>query len=355
MGKVDLQYVNRFPDHDGRMRTYFRIRGKRYPLPDPSDPTFSEEYNLLLAQHAPAAAIKRQGRGNAAAEKTLRWIVIKYKSESAEWKKAKPVTREIYNRRFDWLLERYGAAEFASFTERGVRRIRNKLKDTPSVADATVDMIGRLWRFAKEHADMDELGPNPATEVAAIHTDHKSAPAWPEELCQKFEALDSKPRLRRAYFLLRYTGQRRSDVVHMNKTRFDGTAIEVVQEKTGTYVWIPAHERLRAHLSAGGLDGHFLLPNPRGGRYQANSLTNMICEQCTEFGFPGYSPHGLRHLAGAALAEAGATLEQIKSILGHLTDDEARKYVQQARRKVMAADGMKLWEQKAQNAAANDA
>jgi hypothetical protein len=57
-----------------------------------------------------------------------------------------------------------------------------------------------------------------------------------------------------------------------------------------------------------------------------------------------YSPHGLRHLAGAALAEAGATPEQIKSILGRLTDDEARKYIQQARRKVMAADGMKLWE-----------
>jgi hypothetical protein len=28
----------------------------------------------------------------------------------------------------------------------------------------------------------------------------------------------------------------------------------------------------------------------------------------------------------------------------HLTDDEARKYIQQARRKVMAADGMRLWE-----------
>ena len=37
-------------------------------------------------------------------------------------------------------------------------------------------------------------------------------------------------------------------------------------------------------------------------------------------------------------------LDQIKSILGHLTDKEARKYIQQARRKVMAADGMRLWE-----------
>jgi integrase len=73
----------------------------------------------------------------------------------------------------------------------------------------------------------------------------------------------------------------------------------------------------------------------------------MICDQCADFGFPGYSPHGLRHLAGAALAEAGATIEQIMSILGHLTEDEARGYVKQARRKVMAADGMRLWERSA--------
>jgi integrase len=85
-------------------------------------------------------------------------------------------------------------------------------------------------------------------------------------------------------------------------------------------------------------------PVTRPRRSNSLSLTTMICNACTDFGFPGYSPHGQRHLAGAALAEAGATLEQIKSILGHLTDKEARKYIQQARRKVMAADGMKLWE-----------
>jgi integrase len=121
----------------------------------------------------------------------------------------------------------------------------------------------------------------------------------------------------------------------------DGT---VVQEKTGTYVWIPCHRILRDHLNADGIDGPYLLISTRGDRFRATSLTTTICNACTDFGFPGYSPHGLRHLAGAALAEAGATLEQIKSILGHLTDDEARKYIQQARRKVMAADGMKLWE-----------
>lgn len=344
MGKVDLEYINRFPDRHGRMRTYFRVGGKRFPLPDPTDPTFSEEYGALLAEHAPeAAAIKRHGRKKPQ-DDTLDWVILKYKTESADWKKTKPSTKEVYDRRFDWLSERYGAAQFSSFTEKGVRKIRNKLKEHPSVADATVDMIGRLWRFAKEHIDgMDEIGANPSTEVASIHTEHRSAPAWPEELCKKFEDLRSRPKLRRAYYLLRYTGQRRSDIVKMARSQYDGSAVEVVQEKTGTYVWVPAHKLLREHL-AEGIDGDYLLTSSRGGKFKATSITNMICDQCAEFGFPGYSPHGLRHLAGSALAEAGATIEQIKSILGHLTDDEARKYVQQANRKVMAADGMRLWE-----------
>jgi integrase len=54
----------------------------------------------------------------------------------------------------------------------------------------------------------------------------------------------------------------------------------------------------------------------------------MVCNACFDLGYPGYSPHGLRHLAGSALAEAGATMDEIMAILGHLTEDEARGYVQ---------------------------
>jgi replicative DNA helicase len=156
-----------------------------------------DQLEAIVAKQ-PRAAIIRQGRGGGPAKGTLDWVVDQYKAESADWKKLKPASREIYNRRLDYLQSRYGAADLSTFTERGVRRIRNNLKDRPSVADATVDMIGRLWRFAKEHLDMEEIGANPAAEVASIHTQHKSAPAWPEELCAKFEASEN-PRLRRAY------------------------------------------------------------------------------------------------------------------------------------------------------------
>src|SRR5215472_9812441 len=80
--------------------------------------------------------------------------------------------------------------------EQHVRSIRNKLKDRPSAADHTVDKIGMLWSFAKEYLEM-KLGPNPAIEVAAIHTKRESYRAWPPDLCGAFQALP-RPRLRYA-------------------------------------------------------------------------------------------------------------------------------------------------------------
>jgi hypothetical protein len=66
------------------------------------------------------------------------------------------------------------ALRLKSFTEKGVRAIRNKLKDTPSKVDDVVQMIGRLWRYAKEHQGMEDLGPDPAGEVARIHKNLES-------------------------------------------------------------------------------------------------------------------------------------------------------------------------------------
>jgi integrase len=61
-------------------------------------------------------------------------------------------------------------------------------------------------------------------------------------------------------------------------------------------------------------------------------------------GFPGYSAHGLRHLAGAALAEVGASVHEIMSILGHVTEAQAMEYTRQANRKVMAVSAMAKWD-----------
>jgi integrase len=244
------------------------------------------------------------------------------------------------------LALRYRAPE--EFHREGRPRDSQQLRDTPSKADDVVKMIGRLWRYAKEHQGLDDLGSNPAAEVARIHAaevarihkDTESHKVWPPELCTAMEAHES-PQVVRAYYLLRYTGQRRIDVARMKASQFDGTAVELFQVKTGTYIWAPAHRTLREHLAETGIEGG--LRHGRGP-YTAKSLGNLVCNACAELGFPGFSPHGLRHLAGAALAEAGATVDEIMSVLGHTTDKSARIYVRQASRKVMAKNAMNKWE-----------
>jgi hypothetical protein len=67
--------------------------------------------------------------------------------------------------------------------------MRNELKDRTTVADAVVGKIGMLWSFAKEHLGMDDLGPNPTREVADLHGASKPHPAWPDDLCDRFEQL----------------------------------------------------------------------------------------------------------------------------------------------------------------------
>jgi integrase len=111
----------------------------------------------------------------------------------------------------------------------------------------------------------------------------------------------------------------------------------------GTYVSIPSHPILQARLSEIERVSPYILTSERGGPYRPTSIANMVCDACTELGFPGHSPHGLRHLAGAELADAGCSMHEIMSILGHLTEREAAGYVKQASRKVMAQSAVDKW------------
>ena len=336
MGRKYPEFINGFRDRHGKMRFYFRRGLISLAVPSPGTPEFSEAYGKLLAECEP----NRTRRIAAPGKGTMTWVIAQYMA-SDRYQRLKPATKEVYGRIFDWLRDKCGDYLLTTLREQHVRHIRNELKDRPSVADYTVDKVGMLWGFAKEHLEMN-LGPNPAAEVASIHTEHESHKAWPAELCEKFEALPH-PRLVLAYDLMRYTGQRRSDIVQMTWKRFDGKAIELVQEKTGTYVWLPCHPTLAKKLARVERTAPYILTTERGRPFKAGSVTQMMGLCCKELGYPGYSPHGLRHLAGSELAEAGCSMHEVMSILGHLTEREAAGYVKQAQRKRMAQSGMDKW------------
>jgi hypothetical protein len=89
---------------------------------------------------------------------------------------------------------------------------------------------------------------------------------------------------------VRHTGQRRSDLVKMLWSQYDGEFIEVRQQKTDELLSIPCH----SHADT-------ILVGERGRPLTAASLKN----------------------AGKALAEAGCGEHEIMAILGHHPDGDA--------------------------------
>jgi integrase len=346
--KLNLPHVIGRPSQSPKY-FYFRIGvdsegrgGKLIPLPGrPGSREFSDRYEQLLAEYKPQ--VLRTTRGSEGKD-TLGWVIQQYCAKTnTAWTELSAATQAIYRRHFDWLREHYGDLLLASFDKQMIRRIRDLRKDHPSVANMTVDKLGQLWTWAEEYGGVVLPGENPARQVASLPVVSESAPAWTRELCIAFESCDH-PRMVTFYFVARYTGQRKGDCCNMRWSDFDGHRIHVVQEKTGTKVWVPAHMRLRNYFAALPRESDYILTSPKGGPYRKTSVTNVVCSIVSKLGFKGYSPHGLRHLAGGALAEAGCTVPQIMAILGHLTEKQAHHYVRQANRIRLADDAMELWE-----------
>src|SRR5262249_8437843 len=83
-----------------------------------------------------------------------------------------------------------------------------------------------------------------AYEVGEHHT-------WTDAELQTFETKWSVgTRQRLAYALLLYTGQRVGDVAKMRRSDISDGLIHVVQQKTGTELWVPIHPELERAMQA---------------------------------------------------------------------------------------------------------
>ncbi len=74
-----------------------------------------------------------------------------------------------------------------------------------------------------------------------------------------------------------------------------------------------------------------------GSSIDANTVAKRMREHLNEIGVTGYTIHGLRHLRGMELAEAGCSEFEIMAQLAHTTPAMAAHYTRGARRKSLAA------------------
>jgi len=340
-------HASHYKDRHGTTRWRYRRDGKTTPLPGkPGDAAFEAAYIAAVAGIKPQKAEVRR-HPSATVPESLRsaWNVIT--RTSIEWKKLRPISR--YNQAK--LAERffatpvvegselvYGDVQFKDLERRHVKQIVGRWHETPHTASHILRLLRKLCGVA---LDEEWIKSDPTYRVN-FRPDYEGWRAWTQAertLFEKKWPVGSTPRL--VYALALYTGHRRADLVQMKPGDMRDGGIVVVQQKTGTVVWLPILPELQEALDAADLTGETILRTQYGLPYSDKALGMRMQEWTAAAGMgSGATLHGLRKTLGKMLAEGGATTRQIMDVLGHKSIAHAELYSREAEQKKLARDGM---------------
>ncbi|HMF27531.1 MAG TPA: tyrosine-type recombinase/integrase [Candidatus Cybelea sp.] len=343
-----LKFVQRVGDYH-----YFRpTNGKRVRLPGAEgSPEYVAAYERALASATTATAIASETKrdGNVAfMAGSLGWTIEKYLA-SNEFRDKAHGTQAAYQVMLRTLRDEPIARGLVRDLNRqhvNVHCSEIEKRFGRSRGDHQAMIISILWDYADRHLPQCRLNDraNPTRRRKRFKT--KPRDAWTPAVQRRF--LDgASAELKLAFALLLYTGQRRGDVCKMRWSDLDTGYVSVVQEKTDEHVPIRVHRELAAVLAKTERCGETILTTKTGRPFLKTALTKAIKQRLREIGEPNLVLHGLRKSAGVKLAESGASVQQIMTVLGHRTPRMALFYCAQANKRKLSDEAMKLWERAA--------
>jgi len=339
MVRTDLPYTytSRKKLASGRWRDYWRFRrdGVDTPLPGgPGDAAFHTRYAELMAQGDARAAAER---AKAADRQSFNWLCDTYLA-SAEFEALADKTQDDYRRTIEERLRPVlGPERFDCISRAVVKAVRDRLRAQPRLAHKVKQMTSRLYSWADEQ-DLLPVGfVNPAAGIRKLKAKVNHIPIWSDEEVALF--LDKcEPFMKTPVLLALHTGQRREDLTQLNWSDYHGGMIRVRQNKTGEPLDIPCHAELRKHLDAirTGFGGQ-IVRAANGRPLNANALSSALNRAVAAIDeMPHRTWHGLRYAAAGKMEEAGCSVVQITSVIGHRTYQMAMQYLRQ-RKDALAA------------------
>ncbi|WP_108258992.1 hypothetical protein [Mangrovicoccus ximenensis] len=274
----------------------------------------------------------QQVRGDIA-RRTWGDLVKLWQADPREQKRLSAGTLRSYQREMGYILAKNADKPVAALTRADLRAVHSALSETPRKADWRVQMVSKLWNYAKRKKDWP-LGDNPAEGLDLFGVSSPFNP-WPQWMV---DALDDAPAdVRTLARLILGRGERPGAAVLARWDAFSGDWMTVTDEKMDhTYeVYCPAG--LASYLDGVPRRGAYILPKnltePRG--YSAVEKEFRTWRAKLGPKAKGYVLHGLRKLAIVQLAESGATDAEIQAITNQ-TPETIAYYRTMADRKVMS-------------------
>lgn len=334
---IALRHIRRDRDRHGNVRVYLRVPGrKQVRLREPvGSAAFVAEYQSALA------ALEGGRPPYAAPQGSLGWLWGLYKA-SPEWQALAPRTRHTRALTMAPLLEGPAAAGPAARLEAcHVEHLRDTRADRPGSASDIVKALRQLlgWAVKRRHLER-----NVALEVPYLRPARPGGfRAWSPADLDGYRArwpIGSKPRL--AVELLVQTGVRRSDVVRLGPPMLRNGFIVLTEVKNRgrapKVTEIPLLRALEAVIRATpSAQGHLVWLTTEGGKpYSAEGFSNWFRARCRDAGLADCPAHGLRKLAAASFADAGATSHQLMAWFGWSGSKMADLYSKTADRRRLA-------------------
>ena len=305
----------------GRTYWYHRVTGER--LPDDAQARIARTITINKG-----LTFTRKEPPNESFEAVAREYLA-----SPEFNELGQRSKELYRHYLDTLRRIIGPYPVASIERRHILRLRDQMASTPTAANMTVKVARILLAFA---VDRDLRKDNPAQRIKALKVG-RGHRTWSQGDIDRFLTV-APADMSLALKLGVYTGQRLGDVLKMTWADYDGSAIRVVQNKTGERLWIPAVRELRAALGAWPRQGLLILGLKRP------TFRDHWRKVILAAGLDGLVYHGLRYTAAAKLAEAGCDVRQIAAITGHRSLAMLQKYTRGADQKRLAGAAIRKLE-----------
>lgn len=216
---------------------------------------------------------------------------------SREWEGLSAGTRTVYQRHMSLVVRHWGGLQVTLTDVAGLTAIRDKVGG-PSSANQLIKVVRAAMKWGRSHGF-------PSSDVAAslepLSVEVEGATPWPEWAYRI--VLDEAPAaLRRAAFLGRVTGQRRSDLVRMGKRsrRADGLEF-TIKKLRGKKHFMPLYPDDLAVIDGWGASdiGPYIVDR-RGKAMTENRLSGLLrrfCRSHPRLKDNEVLMHGLRALA----------------------------------------------------------
>lgn len=312
-------------------RIYFRKGGKllhRFTAPEGSEEFDRQYWEVMTGKRL-------------AAKTSWRALVADYRT-SDRWTGLKQRTRADYEKVMEYIIEKVGDRNAKDLTRADV--IKAQRANLHRVRFA--NYIPQMFVILCEHAiDLGWITHNPAKGVRTIKTPDekkKTHIEWPDWAVEKFRA-EAHPLARLIFEIGVGTVQRPGDWSGFTWGDYDGAALRLCQNKTGTHLKLPCTPQLKAALDSAKaalavtpIAARPILITREGGPMRYRYIADVMWRERQRLGLEAFDLHALRYRGIKELAWANCDDEEIAAYSGHKTTAMIKKYAGEARQIMFA-------------------